>query len=88
MLDGEIKDLTIGQDSANALGLRSMITNSQTGTWFPTVTGVISPSEKPMAKEWIEQGHADAVEFVTKKRNKQWLTDKGYIGLVDKWSKK
>ena len=88
MIDGDIKEITLGDESADALGLKSMITNAHSGSWYPVVTGVISPSEKPMPKEWIEQGHADAVEFVTKKRNKQWLTDKGYIGLVDKWSKK
>jgi hypothetical protein len=76
----------LGDNSINNLGLTSVI--GQPHNDRQEIISVLSPSERPIDAEWIDQGHEDAVNFITKKRNYQKLKELGYVGLVEKWHKK
>ena len=47
---------------------------------------VISPSPTPLDEEWVENARQDAFDWLSKKRNLEWLTNKSIVGLVDLWS--
>lgn len=78
--------LWLGDKCINSLGLGGNLSGLHNDLY--NIVGVLSPSERPMDAEWIDQGHEDAVDFITKKRNYQKLKELGYIGLVEKWYKK
>ena len=56
-------------------------------TWnAPQFISVLSPSKTPLGEEWIEEGHARAMEFLTKKRSKAKLDAAGVTALIANWS--
>jgi hypothetical protein len=77
--------LSIGNDSITNLGMNSIVSKPHNDNM--QILGVLSPSERPMDVEWVNQGHEDAVNFITKKRNYQKLKELGYVGVVEKWYK-
>jgi hypothetical protein len=80
-----------GQPSVIALGNEMKmptISSRSSGNYNWSFKSVLSQSKTLKGQEWIDQGHADAVDFVIKKRSLEWLTDKGYVGLIEKWAKK
>ena len=81
----ENKILYLGEKCIGNLGLGSNLSQHYSDTYY--IVGVLSPSERPMDAEWIDQGHEDAVGFITKKRNYEKLKAFGYVGLVEKWYK-
>lgn len=84
IVDGRHQTITLNEDLIKSIGINGLV--SQNGGWscYESIS-VISPSEKPMANKWVEQAHADAMEFVCKKRSYEQLKDTGFVGLVDKW---
>ena len=84
VVDGRQTSVTLNNGLIRSLGLTSIV--SSNGGWsnYENIR-VISPSEKPMASEWIDQAHAKAMQFVCKKRSYEQLKDKGFVGLVDRW---
>ena len=51
----------------------------------PEFVSVLSPSETPIGEEWIEEGHAKAMEFLTKKRSKAKLHEASVTDLINLW---
>ena len=51
----------------------------------PLFVSVLSPSETPIGEEWIEEGHAKAMEFLTKKRSKAKLDNGDVTALINQW---
>ena len=55
-------------------------------TWNePQFVSVLSPSKTPLGAEWIEEGHAKAMEFLTKKRSQDKLYEEGVTDLINLW---
>ena len=50
------------------------------------INRVISPSPTPLDEEWVKNARQDAFDWLSKKRNLEWLTNKSVVGLVDLWS--
>ncbi len=51
----------------------------------PHFASVLSPSETPLGDEWIEEGHAKAMAFLTKKRSKAKLDTAEITKLIKIW---
>ena len=51
----------------------------------PQFVSVLSPSKTPLGAEWIEEGHAKAMEFLTKKRSQEKLDEEGVTDLIRLW---
>ena len=51
----------------------------------PQFVSVLSPSKTPLGAEWIEEGHAKAMEFLTKKRSQDKLYEEGVTDLIQLW---
>jgi len=51
----------------------------------PVFASVLSPSETPIGEEWINEGHAKAMAFLTKKRSKAKLDEARVTDLIKKW---
>jgi len=51
----------------------------------PQFVSVLSPSKTPLGAEWIEEGHAKAMEFLTKKRSEDKLYEEGVTDLIRLW---
>ena len=51
----------------------------------PRFVSVLSPSVTPLDAEWIEEGHAKAMEFLTKKRSQERLYEEGVTDLIQLW---
>ena len=84
IIDGQRTTLTLGKE----MNMPTISCRESHGSYNWGFQSVLSKSETPKGQEWIDQGHADAVDFVIKKRSQQFLKDKGYVGLINKWSKK
>jgi hypothetical protein len=55
----------------------------------PTIISqVISPSPTPLDAAWVSDARQEAYDWLTKKRDIQWLEKKGITALVDLWYKK
>ena len=87
MVDGKRINVSLGDDLVKKLGLDSLISNRSVWNNVKSID-VISPAENLKAEEWIDDAHEDAMRFITKRRSKEQLKDKGFVGLVDKWEKK
>ena len=84
IVDGQRKVVNLG----NEMGMPTISQGGSRGSYDWSVKSVLSRSETLKGQDWIDQGHADAVDYVIKKRSYEWLKDKGYIGLINKWSSK
>ena len=51
----------------------------------PYFASVLSPSETPLGDEWINEGHAKAMAFLTKKRSEAKLDEAKVTDLINKW---
>ena len=51
----------------------------------PVFASVLSPSETPIGEEWINEGHAKAMAFLTKKRSKAKLDQAEVTALINHW---
>jgi len=51
----------------------------------PQFVSVLSPSETPIGEEWIAEGHAKAMAFLTKKRSQAKLDDEEVTALIKHW---
>ncbi len=60
-------------------------TGSRYGWDEPQFVSVLSPSKTPLGAEWIEEGHAKAMEFLTKKRSEKKLHEEGVTDLIQLW---
>jgi len=87
MVDGKRISVSLGDDLVKKLGLDSLISNRSVWNNIKSIE-VISPAENLKAEEWIDDAHEDAMRFITKRRSKEQLKEKGFVGLVDKWEKK
>ena len=60
--------------------------SAQRYSWgSPDFVSVLSPSETPIGEEWIEEGHAKAMAFLTKKRSKAKLDEASVTDLINLW---
>lgn len=84
IIDGRQTTVTLNDELIKSIGINDIVSLNQGWSNYETIS-VISPSEKPMASEWIDQAHAKAMDFVCKKRSYEQLKEKGFVGLVDKW---
>ena len=56
------------------------------GRWnAPEFISVLSPSETPIGEEWISEGHAKAMAFLTKKRSQEKLDEAEVTALIKHW---
>ena len=76
-----------GFDVKDKKGLRNLVKYSAGRySWnAPQFVSVLSPSKTPLGDEWIEEGHAKAMEFLTKKRSAAKLDDAGATTLINHW---
>ena len=51
----------------------------------PEFVSVLSPSETPVGEEWINEGHAKAMAFLTKKRSQEKLDGEDVTALIKHW---
>ena len=51
----------------------------------PQFVSVLSPSATPIGEEWIEEGHAKAMAFLTKKRSEAKLDEAKVTEIIKKW---
>ena len=51
----------------------------------PVFISVLSPSETPIGEEWINEGHAKAMAFLTKKRSEAKLDEEDVTALIKHW---
>jgi hypothetical protein len=54
----------------------------------PTFESVVSPSETPLSAEWLTQGQAECVEFITKRYSLDKLTKWNAISLLESYEQK
>jgi hypothetical protein len=74
-------DLTIGNTKRNIVKY-----SGGRYTWnAPQFVSVLSPSETLLGDEWIEEGHAKAMAFLTKKRSEAKLDDAKVTELIKMW---
>jgi len=74
-------DITVGNTKKNLVKY-----SAQRYAWgSPEFISVLSPSETPIGDEWIEEGHAKAMAFLTKKRSKAKLDEADVTKLIKKW---
>lgn len=67
-------------------GSRNLVKYSG-NTWHaPEFISVLSPSQTPLGNEWIDEGHAKAMAFLTKKRSEEKLDEAGVTALINHWS--
>jgi len=85
-LDNETKTISFGDHGIIDLD-RSLVKYSSSGYHWgaPKFISVLSPSETPIGEEWIEEGHAKAMAFLTKKRSKAKLDEADVTKLIKKW---
>ena len=90
-IGNETKQISFGQRGigvriSNSLE-RNLVKHSGTRyAWnVPQFVSVLSPSETPLGAEWIEEGHAKAMEFLTKKRSQDKLYEEGVTDLIQLW---
>jgi len=78
-----------GFDVKDKKGVRNLV--KHTGgrySWNnPYFVSVLSPSKTPLGEEWIEEGHAKAMAFLTKKRSKAKLDEAKVTELIQLWLK-
>jgi hypothetical protein len=90
-VDNETKLVSFGQDGIGVRlpsGVeRNLVKYSGSRyTWNePQFVSVLSPSKTPLGAEWIEEGHAKAMEFLTKKRSQEKLDEEGVTDLIRLW---
>ena len=44
----------------------------------------IAPSTQPLEPEWVDEG-AEAFEWLLKKRDKEWMSDRGMLDIIEAW---
>jgi len=66
-------------------GARSLVKYSHSRWRAPHFVSVLSPSATPLGDEWIEEGHAKAMAFLTKKRSKAKLDEAKVTDLINQW---
>ena len=54
----------------------------------PQYHSMVSPTETPLSNEWLTQGQAECVEFITKKYSLQKLKDWQAISLLESYEKR
>jgi hypothetical protein len=76
-----------GVDVKDKKGVRNLVkfTGGRYSWNNPHFVSVLSPSKTPLGEEWIEEGHAKAMEFLTKKRSKAKLDEANVTALINKW---
>ena len=79
---GDGIDIRTGRNSQKNLVKYS---GQRYGWGNPSFVSVLSPSETPIGEEWIEEGHAKAMEFLTKKRSKAKLYEASVTDLINLW---
>lgn len=52
----------------------------------PYISQVISPSPTPLDEGWVQQARQDAFDWLSKKRNLEWIKNKGLSDLIDGWA--
>ncbi len=64
---------------------RNVVRFSQPSWKSVTFDSVLSRSETPLDEQWVNQGHAEAMEFLTKKRSLEQLKASSIDTLIDLW---
>ena len=82
IINGQRSSLTLGDEMI----MNTVSRGGSTGSYNWSFFSVLSKSETLKGQEWIDQGHVDAVDYVIKKRSLEWLKEKGYVDLINKWS--
>ena len=76
----------IGVRISNTLERNLVKYSGERYTWnAPQFVSVLSPSKTPLGAEWIEEGHAKAMEFLTKKRSQDRLDEEGVSDMIRLW---
>jgi len=90
-IGNETKLVSFGQEGIGVRVSNSLERNlvKYTGSRYswnePQFVSVLSPSKTPLGAEWIEEGHAKAMEFLTKKRSQERLAEEGVTDLIQLW---
>ena len=80
----ETQTITWG-DNGLMTGTANLVRYSA-GRWkAPEFVSVLSPSITPLCEEWINEGHAKAMAFLTKKRSEEKLRSAGVTALINQW---
>jgi len=88
-LGNETKQVSFGDQgfmtSELALEMKNLVKFSAQRWNSPEFVSVLSPSETPIGEEWIAEGHAKAMAFLTKKRSQAKLDDEEVTALIKHW---
>lgn len=58
---------------------------NRTNRWHSvTLMETIAPSTQPLDSDWVDRD-ADAFDWLLKKRNKEWLEQRGCLDIIDRW---
>jgi len=75
----------IGQGIGSPAHNKNLVKYSGNKWNAPSFVSVLSPSESPIGEEWIEEGHAKAMAFLTKKRSQEKLDGEDVTALIKHW---
>ena len=85
-IGGENRQVQFGENGITNGAGKNLVKYS-TNRWnSPEFVSVLSPSETPIGEEWIEEGHAKAMAFLTKKRSAEKLDEAKVTDLIQHWA--
>ena len=80
LINGQKQKVALWNDDQNLSDNVGTVANQTNSYWSsPTLTNVIGRSETPMPIEWINDGHAELVDWLVGKRSLEQLKQKGVI---------
>ncbi len=86
-IDGETKQVSFGDDGIRSSQSGVTLVKFSSSQWSAvSFVSVLSPSETPIGEEWIDDGHAKAMAFLTKKRSQEKLDLEEITSLIKYWS--
>jgi hypothetical protein len=84
-IGGETRQVQFGDNGITNGAGKNLVKYSANRWNAPEFLSVLSPSETPIGEEWITEGHAKAMAFLTKKRSAVKLDEAKVTELINHW---
>ena len=84
-IGGESRQVQFGDNGITNGAGKNLVKYSANRWNAPEFLSVLSPSETPIGEEWITEGHAKAMAFLTKKRSVEKLDEAKVTELIIHW---
>ena len=84
-IGGESRQVQFGDNGITNGAGKNLVKYSANRWNAPEFLSVLSPSETPIGEEWITEGHAKAMAFLTKKRSVEKLDEAKVTELINHW---